>query len=86
MTDRSKLVVSGHKWADWHMDEYQAVKVQALRRGLKATALGGGRIEHYPKQGVVSVYGHSKAFGPAVHEVSAALVQKWFPLYNNITV
>lgn len=47
--------------------------------------LGGGRIEHYPEQQVVSVYGYSAAFGPAVHEVAAGLIQKAYPFYNGIT-
>lgn len=46
------------------------------------TVLGGGRIEHHPDQGVVSIYGYSAAFGPACHEVAAQLVRKWYPMYD----
>lgn len=37
---------------------------------------------------VVSIYGYSAAFGAAPHEVAAALVRKWYPLYpaDSITV
>lgn len=56
--------------------------MQAVQRGLKIEALGGGRIEHYRDQGVVNIFGYSSAFGPAPHEVSAALVRKWHPFYD----
>jgi hypothetical protein len=65
------------------MHVYGQAKAIASRRGaLKVEPLGGGRIEHYPQQGVVSIYGYSAAFGPAPHEISAALVRKWYPLYD----
>lgn len=33
-------------------------------------------------QRVVHVYGYSGAFGTAPHELSVALIRKWYPLYN----
>eukprot|EP00983_Pelagomonas_calceolata_P066656 1149145-Pelagomonas_calceolata.AAC.1 len=56
----------------------------ATRRGLALDALGGGRIEHYP--GVCQVYGYSSGFGAAPHEVAAALIKKWHPLYDSEAV
>ncbi len=35
-----------------------------------------------PPQAVISIYGYSGAFGPAPHEVAAALLRKWLPLYD----
>jgi len=46
-------------------------------------ALGGGRIEHYPANGVCQVYGYSSGFGAAPHEVTAALIRKWHPFYDS---
>ncbi len=43
--------------------------------------LGGGRIEHNAEAASVYVYGYSSAFGPAPHEVSAALLRRWLPLH-----
>jgi hypothetical protein len=37
--------------------------VQAKQHGLKVDILGGGRIEHYPDQGIVSIYGYSGVCG-----------------------
>ena len=51
----------------------------ALLPSFKLEPLGGGRIEHHPEQGVCHVYGYSAAFGPAPHEVAAALVRRWHP-------
>jgi phosphohistidine phosphatase len=53
-----------------------------LSKELSVDVLGGGRIEHYPEQQVLSVYGYSAAFGPAPHEVAAALLHRWFPFYG----
>ena len=80
---RSKLLVWGHPAAEYHNHIYQRAKAAAARLGgLEVDVLGGGRIEHYPDQRVISVYGYSAAFGPAPHEVSAALLRRWFPLYG----
>lgn len=50
--------------------------------------LGGGRIRHDPQARAIDVYGYSAAFGPAPHELAAALLARWYPLYDkdNITV
>jgi phosphohistidine phosphatase len=88
-SSRSKLLVRGHAAAAYHNHILQATKAEVQRltpegqqQHLDVQVLGGGRIEHYPDQGVVSVYGYSAAFGPAVHEVAAGLVKKWMPFHN----
>lgn len=53
---------------------------------LQVDPLGGGRIEHWPDQGVLSIYGYSAAFGPAPHEVSCAIVRDWYPFYDDNSV
>ena len=53
-----------------------------------AEPLGGGRISHDPDADTINIYGYSSAYGQAPHDLSAAIVRKWFPLYppGNITV
>jgi phosphohistidine phosphatase len=88
---RSKLLVRGAVAAAYHNHILQHTKSQLQKLcpqgNLQLDVLGGGRIEHYADQKVVSVYGYSAAFGPAVHEVTAALLQRWYPFYDaaNIT-
>ena len=83
---RSKLMVWGATAAGYHNHIYQYAKgvVRKLCPSgmLQLDVLGGGRIEHYPEQGVLSVYGYSAAFGPAPHELSAAVLRRWYPLYG----
>ena len=52
---------------------------------LRLSAAGGGRMEHYPEQRVLSVFGFSSAFGQAPHDVSAALLRRWLP-HHDISV
>ena len=47
-------------------------------------ALGGGRIQHNAAA-AMHVYGYSSAFGPAPHEVAAALIRRWRPLHTVTT-
>jgi phosphohistidine phosphatase len=82
---RSKLLVRGHPAAAYHNHILQHTKAEVSKLGAEALhvdVLGGGRIEHYPDQGVVSVYGYSAAFGPAVHEVAAGLLKKAYPFHT----
>ncbi|KAG2452315.1 hypothetical protein HYH02_003339 [Chlamydomonas schloesseri] len=86
---RSKLLVWGDPRAPYHNDVLQKAKQMAQRcGGLKVTVLGGGRIRHDPATRSIDVYGYSAAFGPAPHELAAALLARWHPLYDrtNITV
>ena len=39
-------------------------------------------MEHHPAQRLLSVYGFSAAFGPAPHDVTAALLRRWLPLHH----
>jgi phosphohistidine phosphatase len=83
---RSKLLVRGAAAAAYHNHILQHTKGQLQKlcpQGtLQLDVLGGGRIEHYADHKVISVYGYSAAFGPAVHEVTAALLQRWYPFYD----
>lgn len=78
---RSKLMCHGAVHAAYHDNIYQPNVTAAARRGLNVDILGGGRIEHRVGE-AVHIYGYSSAFGPAPHEVSAALVRRWFPFYD----
>lgn len=52
---------------------------------VQVSVLGGGRISHDPAAAAIHVYGYSSAFGPAPHEVAAALLRRWLPLHTVTT-
>uniref|UniRef100_A0A061S347 Janus a n=1 Tax=Tetraselmis sp. GSL018 TaxID=582737 RepID=A0A061S347_9CHLO len=79
--ERSKLVAWGDAAAAYHNDVFQQLRHRAKSLGLTTEVLGGGRIEHHPEQRSCHVYGYSVAFGPAPHEVTAALVRRANPRY-----
>lgn len=81
----SKLIVRGDKLMPFHRDILEAARAEASPHGLKVEPLGGGRMEHRPELNVVRVYGFSQAFGQADHEVTAALVRRWYPFYEVTT-
>ncbi len=81
-TGRSRLLVWGHTAAAYHNDILQRCKARANKLGLSVDVLGGGRIAHDPVEQCISVYGYSAAYGPACHEVSAALLRRWHPFYR----
>ncbi|GAB4813365.1 hypothetical protein N2152v2_000411 [Parachlorella kessleri] len=89
---QSKLIVRGDSRAPYHdhilratLKELATLAPPGSAQQLKVETVGGGRIEHYPEQRLLSVYGYSSAFGQAPHEVTAALLRRWFPLHD-ITV
>eukprot|EP00892_Ulva_mutabilis_P002921 jgi/Ulvmu1/1262/UM109_0060.1 len=82
----SKLIVRGFKSCEYHNDVLQRTKRQLQGTGLTLDVCGGGRITHDPSAMQVAIFGYSVAFGPAVHEISAAIVRQQFPLYHNVTV
>ena len=45
---------------------------------MQVEVLGGGRIENSVEQ--ISVFGYSSAFGPAWHELTAALLRRAYPM------
>ncbi|KXZ47337.1 hypothetical protein GPECTOR_36g61 [Gonium pectorale] len=87
---RSKLLVWGDTRAPYHNDVLQKAKAMARPLGLQVTPLGGGRMRHEPEAGPggvrLEVYGYSAAFGPAPHELVAALVHRWYPLYDRQSI
>ncbi|CAL7947804.1 unnamed protein product [Xylocopa violacea] len=79
----SKSIVRGYARAQWHGDIFDDVNEEIkLIAGLRANCLGGGRIEHYPTEKTIKVYGYSQGFGKANHEVSVALLKKKYPDYS----
>jgi hypothetical protein len=85
----SKLIVRGDCSSDQHMDILEKARreVEGLGGGSDAELIvepcGGGRIEHDPTGEIkVRIFGYSVAFGPAVHEVAAVLVQRAHPMYK----
>jgi phosphohistidine phosphatase len=81
---RSKLVVRGYNRCEYHNDVLQVTKKDLRGSGLHVGVLGGGRILHDPASTpCVTVYGYSSAFGAALHEVSAVIIRRAFPMYND---
>lgn len=80
----SKLVVRGYNRCEYHNDVLQATKEELQGSpGLDVGVIGGGRILHEPdNKPCVTVFGHSMAFGSALHEVSAVLIRRAFPAYG----
>jgi Janus/Ocnus family (Ocnus) len=56
-----------------------------LTMAVQVTVLGGGRISHDPAAATAHIYGHSSAFGPAPHELSAVLLRRWLPFHTVTT-
>lgn len=79
----SKIVVRGTTSANYHADIKIAFERTCTEHGLLVDILGGGRIEHEPYKQKITIYGYSSAFGPAVHEVTGVLCQRWFPKYDS---
>ena len=50
---------------------------------LQVEVLGGGRIDNDGKH--IKVFGFSTAFGPAPHEISAALIRRAYPMADITT-
>eukprot|EP00899_Mesostigma_viride_P024625 jgi/Mesvir1/5347/Mv15436-RA.1 len=78
-------LVRGDRRAEYHANISDKLQAGIKSVGLSVTPLGGGRMEHYPDQGVLHVYGFSYAFGQADHLAVAELVRKWRPLLTSIS-
>jgi len=78
-----KLVVRGLAAAAYHMDVFQHFfggdAQLDLPAGLRARAVGGGRIEHDPTRAQARVFGFSYAYGRAPHSAAAKALRKEFP-------
>ena len=78
-----KLVVRGLAAAEYHMDVFQHFfggdAQLDLPAGLRARAVGGGRIEHDQARARVRVFGFSYQYGRAPHSAAAKALRKEFP-------
>ena len=79
---RSKLIVRGSSCAEYHNDILRMTAAEASLPIRALHALGGGRIDHDKANKRVHVYGYSMAFGPAVHEITAEIVRRKYPWYD----
>lgn len=85
-SSQSKLIVRGHKSCAYHNDVLQRTKRELHGKGLSLDVCGGGRITHDPAAKRFTIFGYSVAFGPAVHEISAAIIRQQHPFYDQVTV
>lgn len=86
---RSKLIVRGDRQSGYHMDVFEkTVRELSPYKLHVAQPLGGGRIRHDDGSKAINIYGYSSAYGQAPHDLSAAIVRQWYPMYapDKITV
>ena len=79
-----KRVVRNTSGLAYHPDMYTAAMDKLESQGLtqvEGHVIGGGRIEYYPKDKTVSIYGYSKTFGRAkgCNKRSCEIVKAAFP-------
>ncbi len=83
---RSKFLVRGYTFAEYHADVYQKAKAEILSDGVECDVAGGGRIKHEPGEedgtGSLLVYGYSIAFGRADHEIAVECLKAAYPKYS----
>lgn len=63
-------------------DIYDEVSVSIRALGLDTECLGGGRIEHFPENKLLKVYGHSTGYGRAEHSESRKILLTKYPDYE----
>eukprot|EP00111_Clytia_hemisphaerica_P019977 TCONS_00058914-protein len=81
--EKSKCVVRGYSWAEYHADIYEDFQQRVMALGIETECLGGGRIEHSEKK--LFVYGYSMGFGRADHTIAVKLLKESYPDYTSIT-
>ena len=78
----------GYKSCDYHSDilakfEHEELMDYDKENGeLTCSCPGGGRIEHKPTEKSILLYGYSKGFGLAEHQLSQNLLEMDFKGYT----
>lgn len=80
-----KHIVRGSARAQFHGDIFDEVAPAIEEQGLDCECLGGGRILHDPSKKKIEIFGYSQGFGQANHSITAYILSKKFPEYDNIT-
>lgn len=63
-------------------DIYDEVSGSIRALGLDTECLGGGRIEHFPQNKLLKVFGHSTGYGLADHKESRRILLTKYPDYE----
>uniref|UniRef100_A0A673VFZ9 14 kDa phosphohistidine phosphatase n=2 Tax=Suricata suricatta TaxID=37032 RepID=A0A673VFZ9_SURSU len=79
---KSKEIVRGYKWAEYHADIYDKVSGEMQKKGYSCECLGGGRISHQSQDKKIHVYGYSMGYGRAQHSVSTEKIKAMYPDYE----
>ncbi|XP_037654358.1 14 kDa phosphohistidine phosphatase [Choloepus didactylus] len=79
---KSKEIVRGYKWAEYHANIYDKVSGELQKEGFECECLGGGRISHQSQARKIHVYGYSMGYGRAQHSISTAKIQAKYPDYE----
>ncbi|CAH1786169.1 unnamed protein product [Owenia fusiformis] len=80
--DVYKYIVRGFRAAGFHADIYDNVLPVVEKNGLECECVGGGRIDHSPKNKTLKAYGYSQGFGRADHSITSDLLKKKYPDYS----
>ncbi|XP_062921003.1 si:dkey-51e6.1 [Mobula hypostoma] len=78
-----KDIVRGTKSAEFHNHIFEKLCSEMEKLELECKCLGGGKIQHNPKEKKIRVFGLSTGFGKADHSVS---VEKLKSVYKNYEV
>ena len=81
----TRYLVRGDIRVGYHVYCAQPTIDELRSRSLFAKVLGGGRMEHYPKQKLLKIYGYSHSFGMEDKAITAAVCQRTFPQYTITT-
>lgn len=74
--ERTKTVVRGFEWAEFHADILDRVAPKFSELRLDYDCVGGGRIQHDSKNQKIRIYGYSVGFGLANHKVTQELLYR----------
>ena len=82
---KSRFIVRGYKWATFHAGIFDKLEKELKAAGYDCKCVGGGRIQHNPKEKKIFVYGHSWCYGRANHSCTVSLLQEKYPDYVSIS-
>lgn len=90
LNENNKIIVRGYDWAEYHgiliiywIDEiFEKVYMSLEPLGIDCECIGGGRIEHNPNKKEIKIYGYSKAYGKADHNITKQLLENEYYDYN----
>lgn len=84
-TGEKRTYVRGYRALAYHMEIFEhfvSNELPKLEGNQGASCPGGGRIEHFPGEKRLSIYGYSQSYGLADHAVTKEILQRAYPDYT----